>query len=140
MIDIENDVFTAVATTLRTQYSGIYVAGDNIAVPASFPAVTIVESDNRIYERMRTTTIENAAEVMYTINVYSNKASGKKAEAKAIAATIDSIMELGGFTRTLKEQIPNERDSSIYRLVMRYEGIVGPGATAGTYLVYQNNT
>ena len=140
MIDIENDVFTAVATALRTQYSGIHVAGENIAVPAKFPCVTIVESDNRVYQRMRTNTIENAAEVMYTVNVYSNKASGKKSEAKAIAATVDQIMELGGFTRTLKEQIPNERDSSIYRLVMRYEGIVGYGATSNTFLVYQNNT
>ena len=88
---------------------------------------------------MRTLSIENAAEVMYSVNVYSNHASRKKDEAKAIASLVDEAFEASGFTRTLKEQIPNEHNASIYRLVMRYEGIVGKDSE-GKFTVYQSNT
>lgn len=124
MIDIENDVFTAVAAVLRSAYPNIYVVGEYVPAPPRFPAVSIVEADNRVVTRMRTRNIENAASVMYEVNIYSNKASGKKSEAKAIAATIDEKFSDIGFTRTMKEQVPNLNDATIYRIVCRYEAIV----------------
>ena len=124
MIDIENDVFTAVATVLRAAHVGIYVTGEYVPAPPKFPAVSIVESDNRIVTNMRTLNIENAASVMYEVNVYSNKTAGKKAEAKAIASTIDSVFASIGFTRTMKNQVSNLNDASIYRIVCRYEAVV----------------
>lgn len=124
MIDIENDVFTYIATKLRAAHSGIWVSGEYVASPAKFPAVTIVEADNRVLERMRTTNIENAASVMYEVNVYSNKTSGKKAEAKAVMNTADEAFAEIGFTRTFREQVPNLADSTIYRIVARYQGVV----------------
>ena len=124
MIDIENDVFDTVAKALRAAHKGIYVVGEYVPAPPKFPAVTIVEADNRVVERMRTLNIENAASVMYEVNVYSNKTSGKKAEAKAIAATIDAEFSKMGFTRTMKNQVPNLNDATIYRIVCRYEAIV----------------
>lgn len=137
MIDIENDVFNAVATALRTNYNGILVSGEYVDSPARFPAVTIVESDNRIYDRMRTTKIENAVRVMYEMQVYSNNPSGKKAEAKAIADTADQVFEELGFTRTMRSQVANLKDATIYRVVCRYEAIVGENGT-NKFLVYQN--
>ena len=139
MIDIESDVLTAVATALRTQFSGIRVDGFYISSTAQLPAVSVVEADNRIFKSMRTTKIENADEVMYEVNIFSGKPSGRKAEAKAIASATDAVMESLGFTRTMMEQVPNYADASIFRLVLRYEGIVGPGAEAGKYLVYHSN-
>ena len=124
MIDIENDVFSAIASVLRTAFSNIYVVGEYVPAPPRFPAVSIVEADNRIVTRMRTRNIENAASVMYEVNIYSNKASGKKSEAKAIAATLDEKFAEIGFTRTMKEQVPNLNDATIYRIVCRYEAIV----------------
>ena len=124
MIDIENDVFDTVAKSLRAIYPGIYVVGEYVSAPPKFPAVSVVEADNRIVTNMRTLNIENAATVMYEVNVYSNKASGKKSEAKAIASTIDSIFAQIGFTRTMKNQVPNLNDASIYRIVCRYEAVV----------------
>lgn len=124
MIDIESDVFTAVASVLRAAHEGIYVTSEEVPVDAKLPAVSIVEADNRVVRRMRTTRIENAASVMYEINIYSNKASGKKSEAKAIADTIDQKMSEIGFTRTLKNQVPNFNDTRIYRIVCRYEATV----------------
>ena len=78
MVDLEYDIFTAVATVLRTAYPGIYVTGEYVPLPPSLPAVSIMESDNKVYQRMRTLRIENAASVMYEVNIYSNKASGKR--------------------------------------------------------------
>lgn len=133
MIDIENDVFSYVAEAIRTAHSGTYVVGEFVDVPASFPAVTIVEADNRVYERMRTLNIENAANVMYECNVYTNKAFGKKAQAKAIATTMDEAFASIGFTRTFREQVPNLNNATIYRIVCRYEATIGKD-----FMIYQN--
>ena len=103
MIDLENDIFSAVATELRAQFSGVQVYGEYVETPARFPAVTIVEADNRVLTRMRTENIENAVSSMFEINVYSNKASGKKAEAKAIEAVHEAVAQ-GGDVPTLKQR------------------------------------
>lgn len=137
MIDIENDVFTIVATAIRTAHSTATVVGEFVDVPASFPCVTIVEADNRILEYMRTAKIENGVSVMYEVNIYSNSVNGKKSEAKSIANTLDTAFATLNFTRTFREQIPNLRDSTIYRIVCRYEAVVGENGS-GKYLIYQS--
>ena len=137
MIDLESDVFDYLAKILRAKYSKIFVTGEYVEAPASFPAVTIVEADNRIVDRMRTLHIENAVSVMYEINIYSNKSSGKKAEAKAIANTLDEAMAEKGFTRSFREQIPNLKDATIYRIVIRYQGVIGR-TNNEKYLIYQS--
>ena len=124
MIDLENDIFSAVAAALRTAHPGLYVTGDYVNQPPSFPAVSIVENGNSVVQRYRTLNIENAVSVMYEVNVYSNKASGKKSEAKAIAATLDDAFASIGFTRTMRNQVPNLNDATIYRIVCRYEAII----------------
>ena len=67
---------------------------------------------------------ENHANVMYEVNVYSNKTSGKKSECKAIIALIDEEMLAMGFSRVSLTPVPNEYDSSIYRMVGRYRATV----------------
>lgn len=124
MIDIENDVYDAVSNALRAAHAGVFTTSEYVPTPPKFPAVSIVEADNRVVPRMRTLNIENAASVMYEVNIYSNKASGKKSEAKAIAATLDAEFSKMGFTRTMKNQVPNLNDATIYRIVCRYEAIV----------------
>lgn len=137
MIDIEADVFNYVATALRTAHTGIFVSGEYVDAPSSFPAVTIVENDNRVLERMRTVRIENAVSVMYEVNIYSNKTNGKKREAKAIADTLDTAFEQSGFTRTMRSQVANLHDATIYRIVCRYEAVVAPNGD-NAYLIFQN--
>lgn len=102
----------------------IFVSGEYTPSPASFPAVTIEETNNSVYQRMRTTNIENAASVLYEVNVYSNKVGYKKAEAQEIMSFIDDIMSGLGFTRTMCNPLPNLADATIYRLTARYEAII----------------
>ena len=134
MIDLESDIFDYVAKRIRAAHSGCFVTGEFVDTPAKFPAVTLVEADNRVLTRMRTSDdIENGASVMWEMNVYSNKASGRKSEAKAIANTADSIFASIGFTRTFREQVPNLKDATIYRIVCRYEAVIDKN-----FAIYQN--
>ena len=90
MIDIENEVFTKIATELRSQFTGINVYGEDVRSPSSFPCVSIVEADNYTLRRTQDSgSNENHANVMYEVNVYSNKTSGKKTECKEIFAVIE---------------------------------------------------
>lgn len=124
MINPEFFVFDAIADEIRVEFPGIKVIGEVAANPAQFPTVTIIEIDNRVYQRMRNLTIENAADVTYEVNVYTNTVGTKKIEAKKIMESIDSIFERIGFTRILCEPIFNMQDVAIYRMVARYQGIV----------------
>ena len=133
MIDLENDIFDYAAKALRDAHTGVDVAAEYVETPAKFPHVSIVEADNRVLERMRTNNIENAVSVMYEVNIYSNKASGKKSEAKAIANTLDDVLSGIGFTRTFREQVPNLRDATIYRIVCRYEAVID-----NNFVIYQS--
>lgn len=125
MIDIENELFTTISTDLRTTYTNIFITGEYVKSPPSFPCVSIIEADNQIYRNTRdTSNIENHVQVIYEVNVYSNKTTGKKSECKAIISQIDKQMARLGFTRTLLTPIPNELDATIYRMTARYRAIV----------------
>ena len=83
LIDIENIVFTNLATAIRTAYPTASVYGEFVEVPASFPCISIVEADNRVLERTRDLDgVEHYAQLMYEINIYTNDTSGKKTKAK----------------------------------------------------------
>ena len=125
MIDIENQVFDRVATRVREQFPGIFITGEYVNSPSSFPAVSLVEMDNATREvTIDSGSNENHANVMYEVNVYSNKTTGKKSECKAIIALIDEEMTAMGFVRSTLTPVPNEYDSSIYRMVGRYRAAV----------------
>ena len=125
MIDIENEVFDRIATRLREEFNPISVYGEYIKSPAVFPAVIIEERGNSAHERTQDSgSVENHARLMYEVNVYSNKQAGKKSECKSIFKVIDDEFAAMGFTRILKEPIPNIEDATIYRMVGRYTAVV----------------
>lgn len=125
MIDIENEIFNSVATKLRNEYDGIFVSGEYVATPSSFPAVSIEEKDNYTYANGIDSSGEKFVSVMYEVNVYSNKQVGKKSQAKEIMALIDEDMLRIGLTRSSNQpmEMPNQ-ETNIYRLVARYRAIV----------------
>ena len=125
MIDIEREVFSIIAKALREKYPNVSVVGEYVKSPSKFPCVSIIESDNSVYNRTQTSgSLENHAEVMYEVNIYSNKSSGKKSECKAIASLLDNEFATLGFSRKMLQPVPNMDDATIYRMVGRYEGVV----------------
>ena len=122
MIDCENEVYTRIARVLRDKFPGINIAGEYVNAPSSFPHVSITQSDNSVVSEQMTGSAE-MAQVMFEINIYSNKADGRKTECKAIAQVIDDVMFRMNFKRMALTPIPNMEDATIYRIVARYRAM-----------------
>ena len=125
MIDKLNEIFTNVATSVRNQHTGTTVTGEYTRMPSKFPAVTIDEIQNVMVDRLEdSSNTENFAGVTYRVQVFSNKQSGKKAEARAIFATADAEMRRMGFRRVTYTTTPEIYDSTIYNISATYEAVV----------------
>lgn len=131
MIDIENEVIDFVSERTRDEFPGVFVTSTAQAVPPQLPCVSVAESESIAYTPTQTAVCtENHAAVTYEVNVYSNKPNGAKQEAKKIAGFVDTLMcgKQGdglGFRRMSKAEIPNLSDLSVFRMTLRYFGIVG---------------
>lgn len=138
MIDVENLVIDTVSKAIKASaYSTALVVSDYTDMPSSFPCVSVIESDNSTYRRTQDNDLkEHHTRVMYEVNVYSNKTSGAKTEAKKILEIVDSSFQNMKFTRTFKQPIPNA-DKTIYRILARYEAVIAEYQTIGQNKVYQ---
>lgn len=129
MIDNENEVVQAVKTALLTDYPNMPVYSITTLAPETFPCVCVEMMDNYTYKPARTTSaVENMAQVMYEVNVYSNKTTGKKAEAKAIFDIIDTTLTGLFYTREYTRPV-NMDNGTAYRLIGRYKGIISKKIT-----------
>ena len=137
MIDAENEIFTFIATALRSAFPGITVSGEYQRTVSKFPFVSIVEESNNVWRNSRTqSNYENHVAVMYEINVYSNKLNGKKQECKAIIACADEAIMRLGFSRTMLSSVPNLADATIYRMTARYQCVIGTDGN-GNFITYK---
>lgn len=124
MIDFEAQIVTAVENALTSDYPSISVESVETYSPSVFPFVSVIEIDNSVVKSTQDSTHnENHAAVTYEINVFSNKADGRKAQCKAIASQVDSVMLRLGFTRITSSPVVMDK-ASIYRRVMRYTAII----------------
>lgn len=119
MTDCENEVYTRIAKVLREKFPGIDIAGEYVNAPSSFPHASITQSDNSVITE-QTTGCAEMAQVMFEVNVYSNKTEGKKTECKSIMREIDKVLFSMNFKRLALTPVPNMEDATIYRLVARY--------------------
>ena len=130
MIDVENEIFSEILTVVRAAYPDIFMTGEYVKSPSSFPCVSLVEISNAVYRNSSTTSVEeNHAAVTYEVNVYSNKSKGKKAQCREIMNVIDTRLAEIGFTRMMLEPVPNMEDATIYRMLGRYRAVVGEDHT-----------
>ena len=123
MIDFSNEIFNAVAKHLRSLYKGIQVKGEYVSTPAKFPTVTIDEIGN-IPVELDSATTNKYADVIYRVQVFSNKENGKRAEAREIYKTVDEkLMELGFFAKSFTTT-PAIYNSEIYSITATYGAII----------------
>lgn len=124
MIDHLNEIFTAVATQLRDEHMGITVTGEYTRMPSKFPAATLDEIENVTVDTLEDSSgVEVFSGLSYRLQVFSNKQSGKKAEARAIFATADHTMRGLGFRRITYTTTPEIYESTIYSITATYEAI-----------------
>ena len=124
MIDFENEIFTAVATAVRNAHAGTTIKSEYVRSPAAFPTVALSETDNvNVDSLMDSSHEEKYAGLGYRLQVFSNKESGKKSEAKAIFKTADEILCGMGFRRRAYSTTPEIYNSTIFSITATYEGI-----------------
>lgn len=125
MIDSEPAIFDHLSKRVRSVYGDSFpIYSQYVESSAKFPAAIAMETDNVVYQKMRTVNIENAQKVTWEINVFSNLIGGSKFEAREIMAVFDEAFAEIGFTRTMMTPAPNFQNFNIYRIVARYEGVV----------------
>lgn len=125
MLDFNNEIFTAVAVRVREQHTGTTVTGEYTRTPSKFPTVTLDETQNIMVDNLEdSSNVEKFAGVTYRIQVFSNKQTGKKAEARAIFATADAEMRRMGFRRVTYTTTPEIYDSTIYIISATYEAVI----------------
>ena len=124
MIDVESQIVNYIKDGLLDERPDCNIESTLPMVPTKFPTVSIEETDNYSLTTTRdSATTEHDAVVTYDVNVFSNKAFGKKAEAKAILSIVDSLFAELEFTRlSCVPMYANE--SSVYRLAARYRAVV----------------
>lgn len=121
MIDIESEIYGPISKTLREEFPKISVSGEYVRSPSTFPHVTIEESDNYTsQDKLSSSDREEYSSLLYTVNVYSNKTSGKKAECRKIMARISELLYAKNFRRISCTPVPNMQNATIYRLVAQF--------------------
>lgn len=121
MHDPEYEVFTRVEEMLHDKYDDIDVTSEYKHTPSTLPHVSIEMTDNYPVQRRQTSSDEEAlSNVVFTINIFSNKKDGKKAQCKQILQDIDRFLYTLNFTRIGLTPVPNMADASIYRMIARY--------------------
>ena len=125
MIDFNNEVFTTVATAVRDNHIGATVIGEYTRKPSKFPTVTLDETQNVMVDWLEDSSNEETfAGVTYRLQVFSNKQSRKKEEAREIFATADAEMRRMGFRRVSYTTTPEIYKSTVYEITSTYEAIV----------------
>lgn len=123
MIDIENLVYTNVRTAVKGAKPLTSVSGTYTDTPSSFPHVSIEETNSAVRADMSSANSrEYAADVTYTVNIYTNTSTAKT-DAKELAVVVNDAFTDMGFVRSMKQEMPNI-DRTIYRLIMRFQATV----------------
>ena len=130
MIDYLNEIFTSVATKVREEHPGITITGEYTRQPSKFPTATLDEIENVTVDSLEdSSSDETFSGLTYRLQVFSNKQSGKKSEARAIFATADNVLRGLGFRRMTYSTTPEIYESTIYSITATYEAIADVNGT-----------
>lgn len=125
MLDFSDEIYSWLTYSLREKFTKIYTTQEETPAPPVIPAVSIVQKRNVTYQRTRDACLENHVSVMFQMDIYTNDKDNKKRQAEEIRDTVSDLMQSIGFNRTMCEPTPNLADMSIYRITMRFTGIIG---------------
>ena len=54
MIDMETEIFSEVSSKVREEFPEIYITGEYVKAPPSFPCVSLIEIDNATFRNSQT--------------------------------------------------------------------------------------
>lgn len=121
MIEVESKVYSPIYLALREEYgTGIFVTSEPVAIPNKPLVVGIVQQDSYSSQRRQDNTLkEKFSTVMFQVDVYSNKAPGKKSQCKEVMGFVDKLLFRMNFMRISLNPVPME-ETGYYRLTARY--------------------
>lgn len=120
MFDVETEIFSPISIALKDNYSNIFVVSEPTPVPSKPLVASIVQQDSYSSpQKQDNTGVERFSTIMFQVDVYSNKASGKKSQCKEVMKLIDDMLFSMNFMRLSLQPIPME-DNGYYRLTARY--------------------
>lgn len=124
MINNASEIFTKLTTALKNADSKVKTASVYTNSPSSYPFVSIEQIGNNVYERgIDSGDIENFASITFEINVYA-EGNTRMSKAYTLLEVCDSELKSIGFTRIVITPMQDQNET-IYRLVARYEAVVG---------------
>ena len=125
MFNIERELFTAVANEVLASYPACRIVNAFVYAPDSFPCVAMVFSDDGTpYKMFDSSRNDNFRDITATVDVYTNKVDGKKAEAEAIMQIIiDKLIPLN-FTMVSCKPNSNISNAQNYRLTATFTATV----------------
>ena len=131
MIDVESAVFDYVYPHISPLVPEGCFRSMYVPNPPKFPFATLMEIDNTVDVRHRSTAVtEEYAVITYEANVYAMD----KTECREVMDAMDTALTELGFTRLSMSFIPNLADSTLYRMTARFR------ATADTRNVIYRHT
>jgi len=120
VIDVETKIYSQIATALKAEYPDIFVTSEPVATPGKSLVAGIVQQDNYMsIGKLDNSGRERFATIMFQVDVYSNKQSGKKSQCKEVMNFVDKMLFALNFTRLSLTPIPSP-DTGYYRYTARY--------------------
>lgn len=124
MIDYFSSIYTAISKGLKTKFPEIYVTGEiDDSNVKKFPCVQIEENSN-LPVHLDSASRSKYAAVSIRVRVYSNKTSGKIAEARSIVSAVDEILEPLNLFRKSFAPLNGLYNNSVYRIDCSYGATV----------------
>jgi hypothetical protein len=121
IVDVSNQIFSELCTLLDGMAT---ISRPNQDNPLEYPYVTFDDFDNGDIAESKGTSGVKYTSIGFEMQIYT-KGDTRMTDAKELRLLIDNKLSGEyGFLRTTSQKIPNLRDDSIYRYVIRYEGIV----------------
>lgn len=125
MFNIQREIFTATANAILAQYPSCRIENAFIYAPESFPCAAIVPSDDGTKADTRDSSKQDKfRDITLTVDVYSNKANGKKTEAESIMQTVIDTLYPLNFNMVSCRPASNSNTASIYRLTATFTATV----------------
>lgn len=124
MIDYEVKIFNRVHGKVASLCAKNKVVSTFITdMPTAFPAVCLVELDNRtVRNRQSSTPTENFSQITYQLEVFAKT----KSECRKVFAAADEEMIAMNFTRITGQYVENAGNTQVLRYVGRYQAVVDP--------------
>lgn len=119
------EVFTTVANAVLAEYPTCRITNSFVYAPVDFPCVAIVLSDDGTnYSTRDSSKIDKFRDITVTVDVYSNKANGKKTESESIMQIIIDTLYPLNFNMVSCRPSSNINNASIYRITATFTATV----------------